>query len=105
MRVGRSSKSHQKAILPESRNAYIESQVVSRNHAVFSLGKSDDDNAVYLTDTGSMHGTKVNNIKLDPNQPHRLCSNDKLSFGGEVQRGMGKPSLPLTSCYPWSDRE
>lgn len=93
--IGRASKNASKGhLLPAKHNVYIDSPVVSREHAVFLANESSGTPHVYISDTGSMHGTMVNGKALVPNTPKQLSDGDKLQFGVGVNRGDCKsPSL------------
>ncbi|OAL45571.1 hypothetical protein IQ07DRAFT_591363 [Pyrenochaeta sp. DS3sAY3a] len=85
--IGRASKnSTKKDLMPAPHNAYIDSPVISRDHAVLSLKPSAGTPQVYITDAGSMHGTLVNGLKLAPNVPKLLSNGDLLQFGVDVNR-------------------
>lgn len=88
--IGRASKSLSKrALMPAPHNAFIDSPVISREHAVLSARLYNGTPQVYLTDSGSMHGTMLNGRKLLPNQPNILVSGDMLQFGVDVNRNEG----------------
>ena len=95
--IGRSSKNHSKKLMSGSDNAFIDSPVISREHARFSASNAMGIPTVYLTDNGSMHGTLVNSKPLPRNQAHRLHNGDILQFGTNVVRDQGKPHHPLTA--------
>jgi hypothetical protein len=50
---------------------------VSTLHAVFTLGGG----LVFITDAGSKNGTRVNGVKLKPNQPTPVDAGDTVLFG------------------------
>jgi hypothetical protein len=86
--IGRASKNASKGhLLPAKHNVYIDSPVVSREHAVFLANESGGTPHVYISDTGSMHGTMVNGKALVPNTLKQLSNGDKLQFGVGVNRG------------------
>lgn len=88
--IGRASKnSTKKDLMPAPHNAYIDSPVISRDHALLSLKPSSGTPQVYITDAGSMHGTLVNGHKLAPNVPKLLSNGDLLQFGVDVNRNEG----------------
>jgi pSer/pThr/pTyr-binding forkhead associated (FHA) protein len=92
--VGRSSKNQSKGIMARKDNAYIDSPVVSREHAVFTAELSRYDTPmVFLKDKGSMHGTKVNSMPLKSNEKYTLRNGDELEIGSHVVRDRGKPSF------------
>jgi pSer/pThr/pTyr-binding forkhead associated (FHA) protein len=75
--------------MPGRDNAYIDSPVISRDHAVLSA----DTDAVYLTDSHSMHGTYVDGQKIEPNVPIALSSGSLLQFGVDVNRNEGNKDI------------
>jgi hypothetical protein len=50
---------------------------VSREHAVLRF----KDNVLSVADLGSVNGTKLNDLKLEPNQFHVIHDNDELLLG------------------------
>lgn len=53
---------------------------LSRRHAVFTQFRQ----AVYLVDLGSVNGTFINAIQLNPNTPIALNSGDHIRFGSLI---------------------
>lgn len=51
---------------------------VSERHAVV---KKDSDGSYFVTDLASTTGTWLNNKRLTPDRPVRLCPGDELEFG------------------------
>jgi pSer/pThr/pTyr-binding forkhead associated (FHA) protein len=101
--IGRASKNMSKGyLLPAKHNIYIDSPVVSREHATLSANASSGTPQVYITDTSSMHGTLVNGTLLVPNTPKQLSNGDKLQFGVSVNRGDSKSSLSLLPYTNWT---
>lgn len=89
--IGRASKNMSKGyLLPAKHNVFIDSPVVSREHAILTVNASTGIPQVYITDTKSMHGTFVNGIQLVPDTPKQLSNGDKLQFGVSVNRGDSK---------------
>ncbi|KAH6621886.1 hypothetical protein C7974DRAFT_397295 [Boeremia exigua] len=85
--IGRASKNLSKGyLLPAKHNVYIDSPVVSREHAILTANSSTGTPQVFITDTKSMHGTYVNGTPLVPNAPKQLSSGDQLQFGVNVNR-------------------
>lgn len=85
--IGRASKNTSKGyLLPAKHNVYIDSPVISREHAILTANASSGTPKVYITDTKSMHGTFVNGTPLVPNTPKQLSNGDKLQFGINVNR-------------------
>ncbi|CAG8953134.1 hypothetical protein HYFRA_00003332 [Hymenoscyphus fraxineus] len=98
--IGRASKSVAKGILGAEDNAWFDSPVMSRDHAELRLNSSTsvskthncDDHAnsvktVTIHDRGSMHGTFLNDNKLEEMEDAALNKGDILVFGAEVKRG------------------
>lgn len=95
--IGRASKNSNKTdLLPAPNNGYIDSPVISREHARLSARGDGGPPRVFITDLGSMHGTMVNGERLVANEPTPLSSGDTLQFGIDVNRneGMLSPSHP-----------
>ncbi|KAF2997330.1 hypothetical protein E8E13_002913 [Curvularia kusanoi] len=85
--IGRASKNSSKGhLMPEKHNMYIDSPVISREHAILSVKASAGAPQVFVTDTKSMHGTYVNDTELAPFVPWQLSNGDKLRFGVNVSR-------------------
>ncbi|KAF2848443.1 hypothetical protein T440DRAFT_509553 [Plenodomus tracheiphilus IPT5] len=85
--IGRASKSEAKRnLLPAPHNAYIDSPVVSREHAILTASPNSGNPVVFISDCGSMHGTMVNGRKLAPHDPEILVSGDLLQFGVDINR-------------------
>jgi len=98
--IGRASKNSSKPELMMSKhNGFIDSPVISREHAVLTASTSPPAPCVYITDNGSMHGTLVNGNKLEPQKPYRLSNGDHLQFGANVTREQrmlpSSPSAPM----------
>lgn len=94
--IGRASKNTSRGyFVPAKHNLYIDSPVVSREHAILTANAHSGIAHVYITDSGSMHGTLVNGTPLVPNTPKQLSNGDKLQFGIDVNRGTSKS---LTHC-------
>ncbi|OBT85309.1 hypothetical protein VE02_07814 [Pseudogymnoascus sp. 03VT05] len=84
--IGRSSKNPQKHLVAATDNCWVDSDVVSRDHA--SLNFDSDLKRVFIEDTNSMHGTRINNKQIPKNDPIPLANNDVISLGAEVKRGI-----------------
>jgi hypothetical protein len=92
--VGRASRNMSKGyLLPAKHNVYIDSPVVSREHAILTANTTSGTPQVFITDTNSMHGTYVNGVPLVPQTPKQLSSGDKLQFGVNVNRNDSKAHL------------
>ncbi|OBT63186.1 hypothetical protein VE03_07812 [Pseudogymnoascus sp. 23342-1-I1] len=84
--IGRSSKNPLKNLVAATDNCWVDSDVVSRDHA--SLKFDSDLERVFIEDTNSMHGTRINNKQIPKNDPIPLANNDVVSLGAEVKRGI-----------------
>ncbi|KAK6530750.1 hypothetical protein TWF281_007590 [Arthrobotrys megalospora] len=82
--VGRSSRNKTKNLQPGSDNAYFDSPVMSRLH---SWIKCDDEGKVLISDAGSMHGTFLDDIRLEPKRFVPLETGSQVRFGSSVTRG------------------
>ncbi|KAF5693718.1 sarcolemmal membrane-associated [Fusarium denticulatum] len=69
-------------------NTWFDSPVMSRKHALFTLDA--DKQKLYVKDTGSLHGTYKNDIRLETNVNHEVISGDKLKFGAFIERPQDK---------------
>ncbi|KAF2030233.1 hypothetical protein EK21DRAFT_89115 [Setomelanomma holmii] len=85
--VGRASRNSTKPELaPAANNAYIDSPVISRDHAKLSAHAESGTPQVYISDSRSMHGTMVNGERLAPHTLKQLSIGDLLQFGVDVNR-------------------
>jgi hypothetical protein len=75
--IGRSSRSDVEKPSSSTGNALFDCPVVSREHAEFEVRL----NTIYITDTGSKHGTFVNSQKLQPSKGFHLRLGDTISLG------------------------
>jgi hypothetical protein len=101
--IGRASKNTtKKDLMPAASNAYIDSPVISRDHAVLSANAQLGTPHVFITDAGSMHGTMVNGERLPAHKPKQLASGDKLQFGIDVNRNEGTHVPHRFPCSPSS---
>lgn len=67
-------------IIPDIDITPLPSQdVVSRQHAEIRI----ENNNYYLVDIGSVNGTFLNDVKLEPKKPYPLKLGDKISLGKE----------------------
>jgi hypothetical protein len=100
--LGRASKSESKNLVPAHDNAWFDSRVMSREHAVLSVSletqvrccrpalqavQADLLQTVFIRDHGSMHGTLLNETKIQPKKNIPVNNGDILTFGSEVLRG------------------
>jgi hypothetical protein len=91
--IGRASRNSTKQDLaPAADNAYIDSPVISRDHAKLAAHADSGTPQVYITDSRSMHGTMVNGERLTPHVPKQLSAGDMLQFGVDVNRNEGMSS-------------
>ncbi|OBT92480.1 hypothetical protein VE01_09580 [Pseudogymnoascus verrucosus] len=84
--IGRSSKNPLKHLVAATDNCWVDSDVVSRDHA--RLNFDSDLKRVFIEDTNSMHGTRINNRQIPKNDPIPLANDDVISLGAEVKRGI-----------------
>jgi hypothetical protein len=84
--IGRSSKNPLKHLVAAADNCWVDSDVVSRDHA--QLKFDADVETIFIEDTMSMHGTRINNKQIPKNDPIPLANNDVVSLGAEVKRGI-----------------
>lgn len=83
--IGRASTNTAKPnLMTAADNAYMDSPVISRDHAFLTLRLSPL--GVNITDSASMHGTMVNGVRLKPHRPKELNDGDLLQFGADVTR-------------------
>ena len=87
--VGRASKGYEAKLQPRSDNLWIESPILSREHAIFSLGGYTS-RGLMIRDTGSTHGTFIENRRLTPHTTHVVRNWDKVVFGTTVTSGQRK---------------
>ncbi|KAK2799203.1 hypothetical protein FQN51_007033 [Onygenales sp. PD_10] len=83
--IGRSSKAAAKDLIPARDNAWFDSRVMSRNHAIIRVSPQKQE--ATIMDTDSMHGTCLNGTKLVANNKTILMNRDVLTFGAKVTRG------------------
>ncbi len=50
---------------------------ISRRHAKIVF----QDGSLHICDLGSVNGTRINGLKLPPNEPHRISNGDRLECG------------------------
>ncbi|KAK1144491.1 hypothetical protein N8T08_005364 [Aspergillus melleus] len=83
--IGRASKREAKNLAPTNKNGLFDSRVMSRNHA--NIRACLDKKVVFISDGGSMHGTRLNGKKLPVDQEVPIKTGDQVVFGTEVTRG------------------
>lgn len=82
--IGRSTKRDAR-LAAQPNNGWFDSPVMSRSHA--RLLFCPKLNSISVMDTGSLHGTYVNNSRVVPRQLRKLTSGDILRFGAPIQKG------------------
>lgn len=88
--IGRASKSvNKQELMAAPHNAYIDSPVMSREHAILSVSAGTGAPQFNITDRGSMHGTMLNGRRLVSNHPEELVNGDVLQFGVDINRNEG----------------
>ena len=88
--IGRASSNvSKKELMAAPHNAYIDSPVISRQHALLSANSTNGVPEVYLSDQGSMHGTILNGKRLTAKTPTKLKYGDEIQFGTDVNRNEG----------------
>ncbi|KAK7183934.1 FHA domain-containing protein [Paraphaeosphaeria sporulosa] len=86
VQIGRAPKNAAKPeLMVGPANAFIDSPTISREHAVLTATPPPAA-CVCIQDKGSMHGTMVNGVRLDPLKAQRLNNGDVLQFGANVTR-------------------
>ena len=86
--IGRASRTSAKNLNAGPENALYDCPVVSREHAELKTHPWDPvEKRVTITDKGSMHGTRVNGVRLAAYKPMSLRSGDIIQFGERVTRG------------------
>ncbi|EHY58774.1 hypothetical protein ABEF92_008526 [Exophiala dermatitidis] len=85
VKVGRGSLSSADALRPTSKNAWFDSRVMSRNHAV--LRANPYAKTITIEDVGSMHGTHLGGRRLKTNHAESLWPGDIITLGCNVTRG------------------
>ncbi|KFY18058.1 hypothetical protein V492_00183 [Pseudogymnoascus sp. VKM F-4246] len=84
--IGRSSKNPLKNLVAATDNCWVDSDVVSRDHALLNFDW--DLKRIFIEDTQSMHGTRINNKQIPKNDPIPLANDDVVSLGADVKRGL-----------------
>ncbi|MEO0484261.1 MAG: SpoIIE family protein phosphatase, partial [Planctomycetota bacterium] len=72
---------------------------VSRRHAQVSQRGG----TWFITDLSSRHGTTINGVSLEPNQPAPMQHNDDIAFGGwrcRCQSGSARPGMTTPFAAP-----
>lgn len=94
--IGRSSSVRSDAAAAPN-NALIDSPVVSRSHAYFVTQANpeppgNETPIVYIVDEKSMHGTRVNGVRLQKMESRPVHTGDVITLGVNVVRGNGELS-------------
>lgn len=88
--VGRASKNVDKGLVAARENAWFDSPIMSRKHAVFSI--NPENKAAFIQDFKSTHGTFISGRKLLQYENCRLKDWDVITFGVKITAG--------TETYP-----
>ena len=117
--VGRASNNKTKKILADKDNAWFDSPIMSRQHAMLSMSslpkvspqvpsrKPTDiclhrRQRVFLQDCGSTHGTFLSGERLLPHKPHALNESDIITFGSRVTSGVHiYPAQQFSVGFEW----
>ena len=99
VRIGRASKIRDPSAVPRYNNGWIDSPVLSRDHAVLMIGPSADA-PLLIRDEGSTHGTSVNGQKLTSRMSRALHKSDVIVLGAPIRTGRGKPGKLLPCDFP-----
>ncbi|KAJ5235227.1 uncharacterized protein N7469_004395 [Penicillium citrinum] len=83
--IGRSSKRKGPDRMPAINNGWFESRVMSREHAELSI--SQDQEAIYVRDVCSAHGTWLDGRKLITEEKALLVDGNTLRFGVDIDHG------------------
>ncbi|KAI4156171.1 MAG: hypothetical protein LQ340_000477 [Diploschistes diacapsis] len=103
--IGRASKSGEARLQAQPDNGWIESPILSREHAAVVMGDSQS-KPLLIRDSGSTHGTFVDDKRLTAHKDYPLKNLDKVVFGIPVTSGrstLTNPSPRLTIAH--NDRE
>ncbi|VUC20229.1 unnamed protein product [Clonostachys rosea] len=85
--IGRQS-SRRRGLEAASNNFLFDCPVMSRDHATIKL--DNDKQEVSIKDSGSLHGTFVNSLRLQDQESKRLLTGDIITFGVNIDRGAEK---------------
>ncbi|KIV96539.1 hypothetical protein, variant 1 [Exophiala mesophila] len=102
IKIGRGTTSGDQDLQPSKENAFFDSRVMSRHHAI--LTANPDNRQFIIEDIGSMHGTYCNSRRLKSNIPEPIYNGDTLVFGSDVTRGTSSfNALQVLVTAYWSD--
>ena len=94
MKIGRASKSGEARLRAQPENGWVESPILSREHAAITIGRSPAV-PLFVCDSGSTHGTFLEDCRLDAKSDYTLKNWDKLVFGVPVTSGRRMFTLML----------
>ncbi|KFZ12277.1 hypothetical protein V502_07168 [Pseudogymnoascus sp. VKM F-4520 (FW-2644)] len=83
--IERSSKNPLKHLIAAADNCWVDSDVVSCNHARLMFDSYEE--KIFIEDTKSTHGTYINNNQIPKYGPVPLANNDIISLGAEIKLG------------------
>ena len=118
--VGRASTNKAKKILADKDNAWFDSPIMSRQHAVLSMSSLPKVSPhsgprskpmkiclhwrqrITLQDCGSTHGTFVSGERLTPHKAHVLNESDIITFGSRIVSGVHVyPAQQFSLGFEW----
>ncbi|KAK1771072.1 hypothetical protein QBC33DRAFT_229729 [Phialemonium atrogriseum] len=84
--LGRASKDHAKGFIATEENGWLDSPVMSREHA--EIVADFNNQVVNLRDLGSLHGTYINDEdeRLPVKEPREVHDGDRIRFGVPILR-------------------
>ncbi|KIX00622.1 uncharacterized protein Z518_09687 [Rhinocladiella mackenziei CBS 650.93] len=102
IKIGRGTLSGNENLHPAKENAWFDSRVMSRDHAILLANPCSRE--IAIQDIGSMHGTHVAGRRLKANQLEILSSGDVVTLGADVTRGsLYFHALKVIITWAWSD--
>ncbi|KAI1608750.1 hypothetical protein EDD37DRAFT_387820 [Exophiala viscosa] len=102
VKIGRGTQSGDEQLRPSASNAWFNSRVMSRSHAM--IYADPENKTVHIQDIGSMHGTHFAGRTLKMNAPEPLFVRDVVTLGANVTRGSNYfTALNLMADWTWSD--
>ncbi|OQV02935.1 FHA domain-containing protein isoform 2 [Cladophialophora immunda] len=101
-RIGRGTGGRIEELTPAEDNAWFDSRVLSRRHAILRANPAIK--LLYIQDIGSMHGTFYDGRRLSTNERWPLWPEDTVTLGSDVIRGSSHFSaLRLKVTWDWCD--